>query len=126
MKTRIAGILGILILIAAGYVCVKYYSYVFAKTVRGEILRVERVNLQSSIITNSQQGIPADLFSFAVSIKDEKGDIYTASSDDRQWAVASPGMCVESKFFPYAPWEFDRASTYHNARLVQLSECKKS
>ena len=108
-----------------GFICTKYYSYVFAKTVHGEILKVERVNQNETIVTGSQ-GVPASqIFSFGVSIRDSKGEIHTASSEDRQWSVAQPGQCVEARFLPYPPWDLDKAGTYYNARLVRLSDCPK-
>jgi hypothetical protein len=75
-------------------------------------------------MTSGRQGIPDEqIFSFGVAIRDSKGEIHTASSEDRQWAVAQAGQCVEAKYFPYAPWELSNAGTYHGARLIRLFDC---
>lgn len=126
VRRLLALILFILLFMGAGYVCVRYYGYIFAKTVKGKIERVEKVSPVESIITSGGGVVPASqLFSFAVAVKaDNSNEIHTASSEDRQWAVAREGQCVEAKFFPYAPWQFDKAQTYYGARLVKLWDCQ--
>lgn len=126
MRKTLILILLALALAGAAFVCIKYYSYVFAKTVRGEILKVERVNQNETIITGSRNVPAAQIFSFAVAIRDEKGEIFTASSEDRQWAVAQPAQCAQARFFPYPPWDFEKAGTFFGARLVQLYDCAKA
>lgn len=112
----------ILALMIVGFILVKYYSYIFAKKVRGEIVDVARVTDPGALIGGR---LTADqLHSFAIAIRDEEGRIFTASSEDRQWAVAKKGFCVVAKFYPYPPWEFDAAGTYFNARLMELRDCK--
>lgn len=121
-------ILGIIGVIGGGFVAIKWYPYVFAKRVRGEILRVEKVAPEGAIITTGnvtkKEGLPAQLFSFAIAIRDGKGEIHTTASEDRQWAVAETGQCVEAKFFRYPFWEFDKANTFFGARLERLFDCK--
>lgn len=117
-----------LIFVMAVVICVRYYSYVFAKTVTGEVIGIERVSQANTIIGGGGTGAPippAQIFSFAVAIKNEKSEIFTASSEDRQWAVVQKGHCAEAKFLPYPPWQFDKAGTFFGARLVRLFECKK-
>lgn len=120
-------VLGIvaLVLVAASLVTFKYYSYIFAKNLEGQIQRVERVNQQEMVIANGANIPPSQLYSFAISIKDASGEIHTASSEDRQWAVVQPGQCVKAKFLPYPPWNLEKSGTFYGARLLQLSECKK-
>lgn len=113
-----------LILVGAGFVCVRYYGYIFAKTIKGKIVKVEKVSPVGTLITGGGDVPKQQLFSFAVALKDETtNEIHTASSEDRQWAVVQPGQCAEAKFFPYAPWELDKAGTYYGARLVKLFDC---
>ncbi len=113
------------VLALGGFISIKYYSYVFAKRVRGQIMRVEKVAPEGAIITSGRDTqLPSQLFSFAVAIRDDKGEIHTASSEDRQWAVAEVGQCVEAKFFPFPFWQFDKANTYFGARLERLFDCK--
>src|SRR4051794_28626342 len=96
------GILGLV-----GFYGVRYYSFIFAKTVHGKVLRVERVNTAEAIIAS--KNVPtAQLFSFSVAIQDSKGEIHTASTEDRQWAVVSIGQCADAKFFPYPPWQLEK------------------
>jgi hypothetical protein len=117
-------ILGFLIVVGilAAYVCVTQYSFVFAKIVIGEIVAVEKV-VENMAIIGSRQADPAQLFSYAVAIRTKDGEIITASSEDRQWALAQKGQCAESKFYPYPPWDLDKAGTYHNARMTRLFDC---
>jgi hypothetical protein len=129
MKKMMGYLKGLLVLIVvcfALWAIGANYSVIFSKHVVGTVTAVERVNLQVALMTN-QPG--ADLnsskaFSFAVAIKDAKtGEIFTASSEDRQWAVVQKGQCAEAEFLPYPPWELTRKGTYFGARLVKLSEC---
>jgi hypothetical protein len=120
MNKKILLLIGVFLLLGLGFVSIRYYSYVFSENVRGKIIRVERLN-QAAVIGS---GVTQEqLFSFAVAIKDEKGEIHTASSEDRQWSVATPGQCVEAKFYPYPFWVLDKSGTYHGARLLRLFEC---
>lgn len=112
-----------LVLLVVGYVVLSNWSYVFAKTVKGEILEVERVT-QANMVVGPGTLPTAQAYSFAVAIKDASGEIFTSSSEDRQWAIAKKGFCVEAKFYPYPPWSLDKAGTYFNARLQKLVECK--
>jgi hypothetical protein len=121
-------ILAVLILVILCSAClffgIKYYSFIFAKTVVGEVLRVERVNTAEAILT--ARSVPAaQLFSFSVAIRDSRGEIHTASTEDRQWAVVSSGQCAEARFFPYPPWQMEKAGTYYGARLERLFDCPK-
>ena len=63
------------------------------------------------------------MHSFAVAVKSEDGTIYTASSEDRQWAVAAPGCKVKTKFYPYPFWDLEKSGTYFNARLIHMRDC---
>jgi hypothetical protein len=112
----------ILFVISAGYICITYYSYIFARHVKGEIVAVEKINENTAIIAGRTVD-PSQLFSFAVAIRDKDGEIVTSSSEDRQWAVAQKGQCAEVKFYPYPPWDLGKAGTYHNARLQRLFDC---
>lgn len=123
-KSLIVGLL-FLVLFAGGYVCIRWYSYVFAKTVTGEIINVERVPPSSTVISTTGTIPAAQLFSFAVAIRTQEGEIFTASTEDRQWAVAQKGQCAEVRFLPYEPWELEKAGTFHGARLLKLMDCPK-
>lgn len=113
----------VIILVGLGIVFVTQYSFIFAKTVRGEALRVERL-VDPSVMVGGRMD-KATVFAFAVAIRDgSKGEIYTSSSEDQQWAVVSKGQCVEAVFYPYPPWNLAKARTYFNARLVQMYDCK--
>ena len=98
------------------------YSYVFSKTVHGEIIGVKRVTQPTAVLGGGALQSDA-LFSFAVAVKAEDGEIFTASSEDRQWAVAEVGYCVDARFFPYPPWDLKSSGTYFNARLIKLIDC---
>jgi hypothetical protein len=124
-KAKLAGLFAVLILIIASalYGVFRWYPFVFSKTVTGEIVGVERVSQPQAIVA-SGGAIPASqIFSFAIAVKTPQGEIFTASSEDRQWAVAQKGQCSEVKLFPYAPWDLEKAGTYYGARLLKLFDC---
>ena len=119
----------LLILGASLFVVVRYWSFVFAKQVNGVIVDVKRVGATTAILNgdglSNKRSNNKDIFSFAVGIQDKTGDIHTASSEDRQWAIAKVGQCAQAKFYPYPPWELGKAGTYFNARLLHLRECSE-
>ena len=120
----------VIILIVLALICwavLANYSVIFSKTVIGEITAVERVEIPVALMSNrSDSDITAKVFSFAIGIRDAKsGEIFTASSEDRQWAVAQVGKCAEAVFLPYPPWQFTKKDTYFGARLVRLNDCAK-
>ena len=107
----------------AGYVLVTYYSFIFAKTVSGKVLRVERVLEPGAIIATRGQTPSAEIFSFAIAIRDDSGETFTASTEDRQWAVIAPEQCVSAKLFRYPPWDLSKAGTFFGARLTGVFDC---
>lgn len=113
----------LVLLVGASVATYKFYGYIFSKTITGEIAGVERVTQPTAIMGDPTQIAPSQMYSFAVAIKDSKGEIHTASTEDRQWAVVNKGQCAEAKFFPYPPWELDKAGTYYGARLIRLFDC---
>lgn len=126
IKKFIKILLVLLILLAVIWGVVDNWSVIFSKTIHGEITGVERVEIPVALISRAESNINEKVFSFAVGIKDLKtGEIYTASSEDRQWAVAQKGQCAEAVFLPYPPWKFTRTGTYFGARLIRLYECAK-
>jgi hypothetical protein len=104
------------------YKVIENYSFIFAKTVTGEVIGIEHAIQQTAIISGGNPS--AAVFSVAVLIKQPNGELFSASSEDRQWAVVKPGYCVEAKFYPYPPWALDKAGTYSNARLTHVHDCK--
>lgn len=123
MKHKITTLLSLLFIIGVAFVGIEYYSYIFARTVKGRISAIDRLTQPNAII-NSGTPIPASqVFSFAVAIKNDQGEIVTASSEDRQWGVAEKGQCAEAKFFPYPPWHLEKSGTYFGARLLRLFDC---
>lgn len=126
MKWKISAVLAAFLVLASAFICIKYFPFVFSRTVVGEVSGVERVLEASPILTAGSAPPPSQVFSFAVAIREEKSnEIVTASSEDRQWAVVNPGQCAEAKFFPYPPWHLEKSGTYHSARLIRLFDCPK-
>ncbi|MCB9027485.1 MAG: hypothetical protein H6625_14295, partial [Bdellovibrionaceae bacterium] len=86
-----------------------------------------RVEPNSTLFSGSSRSTSRSsdkiLFSFAIAIRNVNGDIVTASTEDRQWAVAKVGQCVQAKVFPYPPWDLEKAGTFFGARLKNLSDC---
>jgi len=126
VKTKLALATVIVLFLAGIFVSIQYYSYVFARHVTGEVVAIDRVTQPTTIIGGSGQLPSSQVFSFAIAVKDLRGEIVTASSEDRQWAVVEKGQCVDAKYFPYPPWELDKAGTYYNARLLRLFDCPGS
>lgn len=100
-----------------------YYSVIFATSVSGRIIGVQKVTEATTVIGTGSPIPSAQLFSFSVAIRSEKGEIYTGSTEDRQWAVAREGMCVRARFFPYPFWDLQKSGTYFNVRMVQMFDC---
>jgi hypothetical protein len=122
VKTKVIIILLFLFALLGTGLAFKYFSYVFARHVHGVIVGIDRVTQPSAIVSGSPVP-PSQLFSFAVAVKEASGDIFTSSSEDRQWALVEKGNCVDAKFFPYPPWQIDKAGTYFGARLLKLYPC---
>lgn len=110
---------------AIGLVVVQYYSFLFSKVVVGQVERVERVVVGAAILQTEVNAEARDqLFSFAIAIRDRSSnEIFTSSSEDRQWAVVSSGQCAEVRLYPYPPWNLQKAGTFGNARLERLFDC---
>jgi hypothetical protein len=127
MRSLIRLFLVLLVLGGGGYILVNFYPYIFSRKVQGEVISIERVQLNVSLIQQQgpTQNFNPELFSFAVAVKVPGGEIVTASAEDRQWAVVQKGQCVVAQFYPYPPWNLMKAGTYHNARVDHLSECPK-
>lgn len=119
----IAFFMGSIFLGLTVYIVLFYYPYVFSKNVDGEIISVERAVPVNTIVGGAT--ISPDVYSFAVAIRTSNGDIMTATSEDRQWAVVQRGQCATAKFFPYPPWKIEKAGTYFGARLLKLSDCPR-
>lgn len=104
------------------------WSFVFKKKIVGEVVAVEKVAGTLTVITNSQDPINPQAFSFSVAIKDLKtSEIHMASSEDRKWAAVQKGNCAVAAFFPYPPWNFNKGTTDHNARLVKnYADCAQA
>lgn len=119
-------VLVLFVIVTLSWVILANYSVIFSKTVIGEVISVERVELPVALMTRAESNITSQVFSFAIGIKDtETSEIFTATSEDRQWAVVQPGQCAEAVYLPYPPWQLTKKNTFHGARLVRLYECQK-
>jgi hypothetical protein len=114
----------VLVCLLAGWFTVKNYSFIFSRKVVGTVTGLERIPVNMAIMQSGQGSlVPNQMFSFAIAIKEKSGEILTASSEDRQWAVVEKGQCVEARYYPYPPWNFEKGGTYANARLEKLQDC---
>jgi hypothetical protein len=109
--------------LGAVYVFTNYYSYIFATTVEGQVLGVDRVTQPTMIMGQAAVNANNVLYSFAVAVRTKDGEIFSGSSEDRQWAIVQTGHCVTAKFYPYAPWDLDKGGTYFNVRMQKLHDC---
>ncbi len=108
------------IFMAFGAIVVVYYPWLFGKNVKGEIIEVERVTMPSTVIGSVNK---FQMHSYAVLIQDDKGEMFTSSSEDRRWEVAKKGMCVVSLFYRHPPWRLQSAGTFYNARVQKIFRC---
>lgn len=125
MRLKLVLVVLLILFVVFAALSVRFYSYVFAKTIRGEIVRVERVIDPNAVMVLGGTAPNPQMYSFAIAIKDDKGEFHTASTEDRQWAVVEKGQCAEARFFPYPPWNLAKANTYYGARLERLFDCDK-
>ncbi|MGZ3803894.1 MAG: hypothetical protein ACXVB4_06780 [Pseudobdellovibrionaceae bacterium] len=106
------------------FILVNWYPYIFSVSINGEIYGVERVEAPLAVLTEEGTRPAPQVFSYAVAVRDSKsGEIFTASSEDRRWAVVQKGQCAEVKFLPYPPWSLTRFGSYFGARLIRLYDC---
>jgi hypothetical protein len=103
------------------------WGYIFKKRVVGEVFAVEKVTDTVLFAAGNANSSSDRVYSFSIGIKDSAtGEIYMASTEDRQWAAVQKGNCVVAAYFPYPPWQFSKGNTYHNARLLRNFEsCQK-
>lgn len=123
MKKFVLTLLVLGILFGGGFVLIAYWPYIFARTVEGVVVDVQRVSSPTLVVGSGIEASSRELFSFAIAIKENSGEIATASSEDRQWAVVKRGQCAQAKFYPYPPWKFDKSGTFYGARLLKLHVC---
>jgi hypothetical protein len=114
-------VLGLAVVFGALLFVVTNYSWVFSKSIHGEVVDVERVTDPTMVM--GAGATEAQMYSYSILIKDDDGTLYTASSIDRQWQVVKKGYCVDAVFFRYPPWNFERAGTFYNARLKNVRVC---
>lgn len=111
----------VLVLLGGGSIVVANYSWVFSKRVSGQVVDVERVTDPTAVF--GTRPTEAQMYSYSILIQGDDGQLYTASSEDRQWQVIKKGYCVEALLFRYPPWHLDKANTFFNARLKNVRVC---
>jgi prepilin-type N-terminal cleavage/methylation domain-containing protein len=101
------------------------YGYFYSKDVSGHLESVTSA-MPSGSIVGTNFGTP--VFQASIVIKDNNGVYVTFSTEDRQWAsfVGDRAIkkCVKARIFPYAPWRFSKAGTYHSGRLLSVKDCQ--
>lgn len=122
MKSVIRILVVFALLTMAGIFVVNNWAWVFSKTIQGEIINVERVTDPTAIL--SSRVSDAQIHSYSILIKADDGKLYTTSSEDPQWQVAKAGYCVTALLYRNPPWELNKAITFFNARIKELTECK--
>jgi hypothetical protein len=96
------------------------YPYIFSREVTGTLESMEAALPGGTVVASSS----SMAFSAGVMIKDADGTYITFSTEDRQWATLrdKKGVCVTARIFPYGWWNFSRAGTYYNGRLINVSD----
>lgn len=123
MKSVLYGALAFIFFVLVSYLVVQNYSFIFSRKVTGLIISADRVPVNISLLQGSGDNMNPQMFSFAIAIRQDDGEIVTASAEDRQWAAAQRGLCAEAVYFPYPPWKLMKSGTYYGARLDRLFEC---
>jgi hypothetical protein len=124
LNTVLKSLVIALIFALVGVGLVEYYPFIFSKEVSGEITGVERLMNPQMTVINGGQDLDKQVFSMAVAIKDFKTqEIFTASSEDRRWAVVQKGQCAIVRLFPYPIWNLEKSGTFFGAKLIKLYEC---
>ena len=111
----------VVVLIAAVVVVITNYSWVFSKRITGVVVDVERVTDPTAVF--GARATEQQMYSYSVLIRGDDGQLYSSSSEDRQWQVVKKGYCVEALLYRYPPWSLDQAGTFFNARLKQVKLC---
>lgn len=106
-----------------GYLVVVNYSFLFSKKVEGQVIAVDRVTHSNMVMGNAVVKASNVLHLFAVSVKNDKGEIFIGRSEDPQWSIVQKGNCVTAVYYPYPPWQLDKANTYFNVILKAMKEC---
>lgn len=110
-------VIGLLVL---GSIYIVFYSYIHQRRVIGPVNGVNQLFDNIAYMAGSKNPSP-QIYSAAVAVKDKSTqEIVTGSTEDRQWGVVKEGQCVEAVFFPYPPWNLQKAGTYYNARVIKL------
>ena len=60
------------------------------------------------------------MFSSAVAMQLPSGEIMTFSTEDRQFGAVAKGDQIKVMVSKYPPWEFTKAGTYYNGRLLGI------
>ena len=111
----------VLILVVVGALVVNNYSWVFSKRVLGQVVDVERVT--DPIAVYGSRVTEAQMYSYSILIQGNDGHLYASSSEDRQCQVVKKGYCVDALLFRYPPWVLEKAGTFFNARLKDVTIC---
>jgi hypothetical protein len=121
-KWLIVGAVALVALIGLGvwFSTTTLYTWAARKTVVGEVVSI--ADLTSGAVLGTRPGMPGGgiTYSFAIAIKADDGTIYSASSEDRQWAAVKQGYRVRATLFPYSPLNWQKQGTYHGARVRQI------
>ena len=125
MMKYIQSVIVVCVLICVVAIVINFYGYIFSRNVEGIVENIEKVQLNVALMqtTGGTGEISPQMYSYSVGIKEKSGEIVTASAEDRQWGVPVKGQCLLANYYPYPPWELNKAGTYHNARLLKLWEC---
>lgn len=121
VKSTLIGLTLLAIFAGSLWFFVRYYSFLFSERVTGIVRRVD-VRDTRPVVPNSNGETPSAL-SCAVAVQTKTGEIFTSACEDQEWSVVTQGDCVEAVFYPYPPWNLEKAGTYLNARLKKQFEC---
>ncbi|MEK6554809.1 MAG: hypothetical protein AABZ31_06195, partial [Bdellovibrionota bacterium] len=94
MKSFVTIFIALVLVVSVVYFVLAKWSFVFSKTVTGRIEAIEKFEIPVALIGGQSGSANKELFSFAIAIRQEDGQIFTASTEDRQWAAVLKGICV--------------------------------
>jgi hypothetical protein len=113
----------LVIVVGAVAFLVTNYAWLFAKTIQGQIVEIEKT-IRPDVVVHGDTQRNAE--NYAILIQDDKGKMFTATATDTQWGVAKKGYCVIATLQRYPPWDVENGGTFYNARLRQVYRCSQT
>jgi len=91
----------------------------FRSTETGTVMECSQLS-PAMMMAQGNRTSSAMMFSSAVAMQLPSGEIMTFSTEDRQFGAVAKGDQIRVMVSKYPPWEFTKAGTYYNGRLLGI------